>query len=174
MFKRISNLISGYEPYSADLEREIVHRSKFRDLCEEDGSIQGYLIGHLDRIDSKVSAILTFDGVYIAILTVITVNFDVESELYSLAGLLLLIASITLASISIWICLDLIYLYGYHSSTGISAREYQINIIRGVVVRTKKFNQSLLMIKISALILIIYLIYSTILALTGLEGINLW
>jgi hypothetical protein len=34
----------------------------------------------------------------------------------------------------------IIYLYGYHVSDGVSAKEYEKEIISAVVMRTKKYN----------------------------------
>ena len=125
-----------------EIEKEILHRSKFRDLHNEDDTIFPYLIGHLDRIDSKVSVLLTFDGIGVAILTVLGTSYPFFKEglflelfIISLSGLFMIV--------SCYICLTMTYLYGYHSSDGLDAKEYEKKIVSAVVLRTKRYNVAL-------------------------------
>ena len=143
------------QPTETDIELEIVHRSKFRDLWVREDSILPFLIGHLDRIDSKVSALLSFDGILVAILTIIFASADTDSW-WSIAQLVMVIFSSLLAAASIWICLNLVYLYGYHSSHCCSADEYQRKILVAVAIRTRKFNLALRCLKISVCFLLAY------------------
>lgn len=110
----------------------------------------------MDRIDGKVSALLTFDGIGIAVLTVVFTTFNVfAKELYfesfftALSGLFMVLSG--------YMCLTMIYLYGYHSSDGISAKEYEKKIIAGVVLRTKRYNLALKFNHISSVCFLLFI-----------------
>ncbi len=139
-----------------EIEKEIIHRSKFRDLHKEDDTIFPYLIEHLDRIDNKVSALLTFDGIGVAILTVLGTSYPFFKE-----GLFLELLTISLSGLfmtaSCYMCLTMIYLYGYHSSDGIDAKEYEKKIVSSVVLRTKRYNMALKLNHIAAILFILFI-----------------
>ncbi len=139
-----------------EIEKEIIHRSKFRDLHKANDTIFPYLIEHLDRIDNKVSALLTFDGIGVAILTLLgTSSPFLKEELYlelftiSLSGLFMIA--------SCYICLTMIYLYGYHSSDGIDAKEYERKIVSAVVLRTKRYNVALRLNHIASILFMVFI-----------------
>jgi hypothetical protein len=57
---------------------------------------------------------------------------------------------------SCYICLTMIYLYGYHSREGIDAKEYEKKIISAVVVRTKRYNLALKSNHIASILFMVF------------------
>ena len=108
-----------------EIEREKIHRSRVRDLFKEEDSIFPYLTAQLDRVDNKVSALLTFNGIGIAILTIFATSYSFLKDGSFIELLAISISGICLI-VSCYICLTLLYLYGYHSGEGY---EYERKII---------------------------------------------
>ncbi len=152
-----NKMIKLFEPSDVEIEREVVHRIKYKSLLKSDGGILSFLIEHLDRIDNKISILLTFNGIVLAILAILIESNEIHFLTLSLPKILLLI-SLFFVVISSYLCLTMIYLYGYQSSKGISKSAYLRKIVSSVVSRTKRYNFALRLNHYASALFLIYLL----------------